>query len=120
MIIDSSPGTGCPVIAALQDANFVVSITEPTPSGLADLKRALEVINHFKVPFCLVINKWDINKNLSKKIQKWSRDKFIGRISYDKEVFKAIARLKPIMETDLKAKKEIEIIFKKLKLWLDL
>lgn len=120
MIIDSSPGTGCPVIASIQDANFAVLITEPTPSGFADLKRALEVINHFKVPFGLVINKWDINKDLSDEIQKWAKDKFIGKISYDKEIFKAIAILKPIMETDLKAKKEIEIIFKKLKLWLDL
>lgn len=120
MIIDSSPGTGCPVIASIQDANFAVLITEPTPSGFADLKRVLEVINHFKVPFGLVINKWDINKDLSKKIKKWSGDKFIGRISYDKEIFKAIANLKPMMETNLKAKKEIEKIFNKLKKWLDL
>jgi len=120
MIIDSSPGTGCPVIASIQDANFAVLITEPTPSGFADLKRVLEVITHFKVPFGLVINKWDINKGLSEKMQKWAENRFLGKISYDKKIFKAIASLKPIMETDLKAKKEIEIIFKKLKTWLDL
>lgn len=115
MIIDSSPGTGCPVIASVRDADFAVLITEPTPSGFTDLKRVLEVINYFKIPFNLVINKWNINRNLSNKIKRWAGRNFLGRISYDKNIFKAIAGLKPVMETDLKAKKEIEKIFKKLK-----
>ena len=117
-ILDSSPGTGCPVIASLQDANFAILITEPTPSGFSDLKRVLEVVNHFKIPWRLVINKWDINKNLSKRMQTWAKEKFLGKISYDKKIFKAIANLTPILETNLKVKKEIEIIFKKIKkLW---
>jgi len=114
MIIDSSPGTGCPVIASVQDTDFAILITEPTPSGFSDLKRVLEVIKHFKIPFGLVINKWDINKNLSNKIQKWADKKFIGKISYDKEIFKAVANLKPIMETNLKSRQEIKEIYNKL------
>jgi len=111
MIIDSSPGTGCPVIASLQDANFAILITEPTPSAFSDLKRVLKVVNHFKIPWGLVINKWDIYKSLSEKIEKWSGPKFLGKISYDKEIFKAISNLKPILETNLKAKEEIVRIF---------
>lgn len=118
MIIDSSPGTGCPVIAALQDSNFVVLITEPTPSGLADLKRALKVVNHFKIPYGVVINKWDINIDITNKIEKEFKDKSLGRISYDKNIFKAIANLTPILETNLKVKKEVEKIFSKLKSYL--
>jgi len=114
MIIDSAPGTGCPVIAALRDANFVILITEPTPSGFSDLKRVLEVVNHFKVPWGLVINKWDINPQLSDKIEKWVGKKFLGKISYDKKIFKAIANLTPVLETNLKAKNEIKKIFEKL------
>lgn len=114
MIIDSAPGTGCPVIASLQDANLVILITEPTPSGFSDLKRVLQVVKHFKIPWMVVVNKWDINKELSKKIENWAGKKLLGKISYDKKIFKAIANFKPIMETNLKAKKEIENIFKKL------
>jgi len=114
MIIDSAPGTGCPVIAALRDANFAILITEPTLSGFSDLKRVLKVVNHFRIPWGIVINKWDINKRLSERIKKWSGKKFLGRISYDKEVFKAISNLTPIMETNLKAKKEIKEIFKNI------
>lgn len=114
MIIDSAPGTGCPVIASLQGANFAILITEPTPSGFSDLKRVLEVVNHFKVPYRIVVNKWDINRNLSQEIEKWAGGKFLGKISFDKEIFKAIANLKPILETNLKAKREIKEIFNKL------
>ena len=118
MLIDSAPGTGCPVIASLQDSNFAILVTEPTPSGFADLKRVLEVVNHFKIPWGLVINKWDINPQLSQRIEKWSALKLLGKISFDKEVFKAIANLKPILETDLRVKEEIKKIFKNLnQLW---
>jgi MinD superfamily P-loop ATPase len=118
MILDSSPGTGCPVIAALQDADFSVLVTEPTPSGFTDLKRALKVINHFNISYGIVINKWDINEDLSQKIEKWAGPKLLGKISYDKKIFKAIANLKPILKTDLRAKKEIKDIFNNLKqLW---
>ena len=113
-IIDSAPGTGCPVIAVLQDSSFAVLITEPTPSGFSDLKRVLKVVNHFRIPWRLIINKWDINPELSKKMEKEINKKLLGRISYDKKIFKAIANLTPIMETNLKAKIEIKDIFKKL------
>jgi len=117
-IIDSAPGTGCPVISALRDANFAILVTEPTLSGFSDLKKVLEVVVYFGVPWVVVINKWDINKNISKKIRRWSGKRFLGKISYDKEIFKTIANLTPIMKTNLKAKDEIKKIFNNLlKLW---
>jgi MinD superfamily P-loop ATPase len=113
-ILDSAPGTGCPVTAALRDSNFAILISEPTPSGFTDLKRVLEIVNYFKIPYGIVINKWDINSKLSNKIEKWAGKKFLGKISYDQRIFKAISNLTPILETNLKAKKEIKNIFKKL------
>lgn len=119
-IIDSAPGTGCPVIAALQDATFAVLITEPTPSGFSDLKRVLEVIEHFGISWEVVINKWDINRTLSREMEKWAGSKLLGKISYDKKIFKAIAHFTPIVETNLKAKNEIKKIYSKIaKTWLD-
>lgn len=114
MIIDSSPGTGCPVIASLKEANQVILITEPTPAGFSDLKRILQVVNHFKIPYHMVINKWDINKNLSLKIKKWASKNLLGQISYNPKIFNAISQFIPIMETDLKTKDEIISIYKKL------
>jgi len=114
MIIDSAPGTGCPVIASLQDTHLAILVTEPTPSGLTDLKRVLEVVEHFQVPYKVVVNKWDINRSLTKKIEKEFADNFLGKISYDQAIFKAIANLQPIIETNLKVKQEVKEIFKKI------
>jgi len=115
MIFDSPAGTGCPVIAVLKDVNFVILITEPTPSSFSDLKRVLTVVNHFQVPYGVVINKWGINPELSQRIKEEFKDVFLGKISYDKKIFQAIANLKPIMDTDLPARTEIEGIFTRLK-----
>jgi len=115
MILDSPAGIGCPVIAALNGTDFAVLITEPTPSGFSDIKRVLTIVNHFKIPYGVVINKWDINPAESNKIEKWAQNKLLGKISYDKQIFQAIAALKPILKTDLPAKKEIMKIYAKLK-----
>lgn len=114
MILDAPGGTGCPVIATLNGVNFVVLITEPTPSGFSDVKRILTVVNHFKIPYGVVINKWDINSEEKDKIEKWAAGRLLGKISYDKKIFQAIAELKPIVKTELQAKKEIESIYFKL------
>ena len=115
MILDSPAGTGCPVIAALRDANFAVLVTEPTPSGLSDLKRVLQVVDYFQIPFGIVINKWDINPILSKKVETNFKNKILCKISYDKRVFQMIAILTPIIETNLPTKSEIEQIYAKLR-----
>lgn len=115
MILDSPAGTGCPVIAALNGTDFTILITEPTPSGFSDMKRVLTVVNHFKIPYGVVINKWDVNPIESSKIEEWANDNFLGKIVYDRRIFQAIAELKPIIETDLPVKKEIEKIYARFK-----
>ena len=114
MIIDSAPGIGCPVIATLQDANFALLITEPTPSGLSDLNRVLKLVEYFHISFGVVINKWDINPRFSQSlINKFGRQ-ILGKISYDQQIFKTITRLVPIMETNLPAVGEIKQIYQRV------
>lgn len=115
MILDAPAGAGCPVIAALNGADFAILVTEPTPSGFSDMKRVLTIVNHFKIPYGIVINKWNINCPESKKIEKWAKGKMLGKIDYDQRIFQAIAKLKPIIKTNLPVKKEIEKIFDKLR-----
>ena len=115
MILDTPPGTGCPVIAALRDVDFVILITEPTPAGLSDLKRGLETVDYFQIPYAVVINKHDINPKITSQIEKEFEGRILGKITYDQKIIKAISQLKPIMETNLKAKKEIKQIYKELK-----
>ena len=69
VILDSPAGIGCPVIASLRGSDFAILVTEPTPSGLSDLKRVLEIVDYFKIPYGIVVNKWDVNEKLSEKIR---------------------------------------------------
>ncbi len=114
MILDSPAGTGCPVIATLKDADFAVLVTEPTPAARADLQRVLAVVNYFQIPFGVVINKWDINKDLTAQIETEFGSQVFGKIDYDKRVFEAIASLTPIMQTRLPVRAGIEAIFNKI------
>jgi MinD superfamily P-loop ATPase len=115
MILDAAAGIGCPVIASIRGSDYAVLITEPTPSGFSDLKRILEIVNQFSIPYGVVVNKWDINPELSEEIESWSGEKFLGKISYDKKVIKSIVNLKPVMDSDSKVVEEIKEIFKRIK-----
>lgn len=115
-IIDTAPGTGCPVIAAYKDVDFAVLITEPTLSGFSDIRKTLKVIGHFNVPWKLVVNKWDINTSMFKEMEEeFGREKILGKISFDRRISKAVSNFIPVLETDLKAKKELNIIFNNLR-----
>lgn len=60
VIIDSPPGTSCPVIGSVKGSDFCILVTEPTPFGLHDLVLAVEVLEKMKIPFGVVINRSDI------------------------------------------------------------
>jgi len=114
MVLDSAAGTGCPVIASLNGVDYAILVTEPTPSGFSDLQRVLDVVNHFKTPYGIIINKWNINKELSKEIEGWAGDKVLGKLSFDKKVFSALSNLTPILESDSVVADEIRTIFNRL------
>ena len=105
MLADSAAGVGCPVIASIQGSDYVIAITEPTPSALNDLKRALRTVEHFRIPYGIVINKWDLNKNFSKKIEKFAEKyniPLLGKIPYKREFVNALVNLKPVVIYDKK------------------
>ena len=64
VIVDGAPGVGCPVISSITGVDHVVIVTEPTMSGLHDMKRAAELVRGFGTPISLGINKWDIHPGM--------------------------------------------------------
>ena len=57
VIIDSPPGTSCPVIESISGSDYCILVTEPTPFGFHDLKLAVAVVKHLKIPFGVIINR---------------------------------------------------------------
>jgi MinD superfamily P-loop ATPase len=118
-IIDSSPGIGCPVIASLVGTDYIVGVTEPTPSALFDLKRVLYLANHFKIKCGIVINKFDLEKKFCLKIEKFARKSripVIGRIPYRNDFVNAAIRMKPVVAIKPEYEKLFERIIDRIKL----
>jgi MinD superfamily P-loop ATPase len=101
IIVDGSPGIGCPVIASITGADLVLAVTEPTFSGQHDLHRVISLTEHFNIPIAVCINKYDINVDIAKAIEKeiLKKDlKLVGKIAYDIAVTKAQIEAKSIVE----------------------
>ncbi|MFW6035986.1 MAG: ATP-binding protein [Halothermotrichaceae bacterium] len=120
LLIDGSPGIGCPVIASLNGVDAAVIVTEPTKSGLSDLKRILKVTKHFNVKPYIIINKFDLNEGITNIIEEYSTDEKIevlGKIPFDDKINKSLREGKLLIEeyNESKTAEEIMSIWNKLK-----
>jgi len=123
MIIDSSPGIGCPVIASLVGTDYIVAVTEPTPSALFDLKRVLYLANHFGIKHGIVINKFDLAKNFYREIEKFAKENnipILGKIPYKKDFLESTIKMKPVAEINPGYKKLFKEIIDKMKMSAEL
>lgn len=101
VIVDGSPGVGCPVVSSLSGANFVILVTEPSVAGLHDLKRVYELVKKFNLKAGCIINKSDINKTVSQEIEVFLKSENIIHISnlpYDEDFTKAMVYGQTIVE----------------------
>ena len=98
VIIDGPAGVGCTAIASLSGVDLALIVAEPTPSGLHGGQRVLALARHFGVPTLLCVNKWDLNPEMTHRLERWaaeSRVPVVGRIPFDRGFGKAIARGMP-------------------------
>ena len=101
ILVDGPPGIGCPVISSLTGAHLVVLVTEPTVSGLHDLKRVYALVKKSKIHAACIINKCDINPLKTKEIEEYLKEKGIAHISniaYNESFSKSLSMGKTILE----------------------
>jgi MinD superfamily P-loop ATPase len=114
IILDSPPGTSCPMIEATKDADFVIIITEPTPFGLHDVSLAIEVVQKLNKHFGVVINCFGIGDD---KIFEYCREKnipILAKIPNSKEIAQLYSSGKLIYDKVLEVKKAIKEVFGKI------
>ena len=118
ILVDGPPGIGCPVISSFSGADLVVIVTEPTESGLHDLQRVIELSKHFKVPAKVVVNKWDLNREIYSQIEHFCQDSRIelaGKIPFDKAVVDSLVAGKTLFEfKDCKAAQSVANIWQQI------
>lgn len=113
-IIDGSPGIGCPVISSITGVDLILVVTEPTVSGINDMKRVIEIANHFNIQVAICTNKYDVNETKTDEIRTFAKDnnhEFVGVIPYDSGVAIAINQGVNVMETSAKASRYINNVF---------
>lgn len=101
ILTDGPPGIGCPVIASITNSETVVIIVEPTVSGFHDIKRVTELTNHFGIQSMLCVNRFDINIEMTERIENFARSQsctVLPRIPFDPDFTKAMIQGKTIIE----------------------
>ena len=101
ILSDGPPGIGCPVISSLAGVDQTVIVTEPTPSGQHDLERVLGLCDHFKVPAAVVINKFDLSLDQTRRIKTLCAGQqvtLLGQVPYDAQFTHAMVAGKAITE----------------------
>lgn len=118
ILIDGPPGIGCPVIASLAGVDLAVVVTEPTLSGISDMKRVIEVAGHFKIESKVIINKYDISRENTADIEKIldkMKVELLGKLPFSKDINDALVAGKPVIEyTDKPISKKIAGIWDKI------
>jgi MinD superfamily P-loop ATPase len=101
IIIDGSPGIGCPVIASISGVDACLIVTEPTLSGIHDLERVLQLLNHFNVKPFVCVNMCNINAENTDRILGFCKEKeidVVGTIVFSPQVTEAMVNGKTIVE----------------------
>ncbi|MEW6671187.1 MAG: 4Fe-4S binding protein [Thermodesulfobacteriota bacterium] len=119
ILTDGPPGIGCPVIASIGGADGVLIVTEPSVSGKHDMMRVVDLAAHFKVPAMVCVNKFDINLDATRDIERFSRDKglpIVGRIPFDPIFIKSMVQGQTIFEysSDSKTGQAVKDIWSKV------
>ena len=100
-ILDGPPGIGCPVISTITGINRVVIVSEPTRSGLSDLKRACQVAASFCKELFVIINKCDINEACRQSILAFCEEQHIrilAELPFHKDMVRAQVAGRSIIE----------------------
>jgi MinD superfamily P-loop ATPase len=111
VILDSPPGTSCPVIQTISGSNFCILVTEPTPFGLHDLRIMVQVLESMKIPFGVIVNRADIG---DKRVYEYCEEKTIPillEIPYQRKIAELYSRGIPFSLEMPKWKKRFQSLF---------
>ncbi|WP_167608184.1 4Fe-4S binding protein [Maribellus sediminis] len=116
IISDGPPGIGCSAISSVTGTDVVLLVIEPTISGLHDAKRLVELVESFNIPMFATINKYDINTDVSAKVERYLKSKQIqvlGRLPFDEKMVESMVHKKSVIEyaPDSPISKEIRTVW---------
>lgn len=85
ILFDAPPGTSCPVVETITNANYVILVTEPTPFGLHDMKLMVVLLQELEIPFGIIINKAGLGNQGVYNFIKEEKLELLGEIPFSKQ-----------------------------------
>jgi MinD superfamily P-loop ATPase len=119
LIIDGPPGIGCPVIASIYRADYIIVVAESTISGFHDLQRLVALIEKSKIKTGIIINKYDLNGTITDEIILYAESKnisILGLIPFNEEFVSALIKCKNIIDINKEIREIIINIWQKINL----
>jgi MinD superfamily P-loop ATPase len=101
IINDGPPGIGCSAISSITGSDFVLLVIEPSKSGLHDAKRVFELVGNFNIPMAAIINKYDLNADITTETETFLEEQkipLLTKIPFDKKFVEAMIEEKSIIE----------------------
>ncbi len=113
-IIDAPPGCSCSVMESLSSSQKALLVTEPTDFGLHDLKKAVQLVKAFSLPYAVIINRSDIGND---NVYHYLRNNFpiIAEIPFDDTISSAYLESRPVGD----ASQALNTALKSITLWLE-
>lgn len=114
-ILDSAPGTSCPVLAAAHRSDYLLLVTEPTPLGLHDLALAVDMGSALGVPMGVAINR--SGEGEEGEVERFAAARgvpVLARIPFDRRVAAAYARGEVLVDALPEYRERIEQLWREL------
>ncbi len=115
ILIDSPPGTSCPVIESIKGSDYTILVTEPTPFGLHDLVLAVEVLRKLAIPHGVVLNKCDIGDNKVPEYCQGNNIPILLFIPFDREIAVAYSKGIPLVNISSYYEQKFIQLFKNIR-----
>ncbi len=114
-LIDSPPGTSCPVIESVYKSDYCILTTEPTPFGLHDLEMMVQVLKEIKIPFGVVINRAGIG---DRKVYEYCEEKGVPillEIPFQRRIAELYSRGIPFVVEMAEWKERFQLLLEDIK-----
>jgi MinD superfamily P-loop ATPase len=84
------------VIASLSGADALLAVTEPSLSGVHDLRRLVELARQFRIPVKVALNKADLSLEAAERVRAACLEEgleLIGELPFDERLPAALERM---------------------------
>ncbi len=115
VILDSPPGTSCPVIETVRKSDFCILVTEPTPFGLHDLQLAVETVRELDVPFGVIINCAGVGDDAVETYCIDERIPLLMKIPWERRIAEGYSRGEPVVAVQSDLKRQFQNLYETIK-----